>query len=327
MKHIVVEMGLDEFVVHPRGSFEKHIQLGEESAKELLSEQDSFINRPCPACESLNKRYAFEKFGYHYWQCKDCTTLYISPCPNEELLQKYFTNSPLSDFQKTEEFISSLKRLEPIWKWEIQTIEDLAYRVGENFEYADYGTRYSQRLDYFKKAHPKWNIGSIKPLGDIEYDIAKRGTSTPRFDIITNFGVAEHTFSLKEMLKSMWQLIKPGGYLRMGSRSASGFEIQLLWEKAKVYPLEHINLVSVEGIMHLVKETGFIVEELSTPGQLDLQIVERQQQPEQNLGLFRFLNYIFQHRGEDTRKSFQEFLQENLLSSHLQILCRKPEKS
>jgi hypothetical protein len=114
--------------------------------------------------------------------------------------------------------------------------------------------------------------------------------------------------------------------LRIGTRSASGFEIQLLWEEARVYPLEHINLVSVEGIRHLVEKAGFIIEELSTPGQLDLQIIERQLQSRQEFSLWRFLSYILQHRGENTKNSFQKFLQENLLSSHLQILCKKPEK-
>jgi hypothetical protein len=116
-----------------------------------------------------------------------------------------------------------------------------------------------------------------------------------------------------------------GGFLVVTARSGSGFDVQVLWENADVTPLEHLNLISVEGLQTALPRSGFEILEFSTPGQLDVQVVERLRK-ERGAVLPRFLEYLLSHRDALCHEKFQDFIQEQRLSSHLRLIARKSEK-
>jgi uncharacterized LabA/DUF88 family protein len=106
----------------------------------------------------------------------------------------------------------------------------------------------------------------------------------------------------------------------------SGFDLQTLWNQAEnVFPPDRLNVFSVEGLKALFARNGFECIEFSTPGILDLEIVDKAMEDHPEIRPPRFLEYVLRNRGVETRQSFQEFLQENLLSSYGRILIRKSE--
>jgi hypothetical protein len=109
------------------------------------------------------------------------------------------------------------------------------------------------------------------------------------------------------------------------ARSGSGFDVQVLWEHADVTPLEHLNLISVEGLERAIEHSGFEIVELSTPGQLDVQVVDRARK-ERGTVLPRFLDYLLAHRDALCHEKLQDFIQEQRLSSHMRLIARKSEK-
>lgn len=86
---------------------------------------------------------------------------------------------------------------------------------------------------------------------------------------------------------------------------------------------EHLNLLSIEGIKILLEGAGFRLLELSTPGQLDVELVLRATADDPTIPVPRFVRYFMENRGIETHADFQSFLQKNRLSSHVRIAAQK----
>jgi len=105
---------------------------------------------------------------------------------------------------------------------------------------------------------------------------------------------------------------------------SSGFDIKELGAHAKnLYPPDHLNVFSVKGIKSLIDQHGFECLEFSTPGILDVEIVARALKDDPKIPVSAFVKDLVLNQSEDVQRSFQEFLQVNLLSSYGRILIRK----
>ena len=82
----------------------------------------------------------------------------------------------------------------------------------------------------------------------------------------------------------------------------------------------HMNIFSTEGIVKLFEDLNFEIIELSTPGMLDLNILENNID---NIELPKFIKDIILNRDSLVKEAFQEFLQRGRLSSYLRLLARK----
>jgi hypothetical protein len=82
--------------------------------------------------------------------------------------------------------------------------------------------------------------------------------------------------------------------------------------------------MSVEGVEKLLTRNGFEMEELSTPGELDVDIVLNSIGENKEIELPRFIRQIVHSSNEELKKNFQKFLKENRLSSHIRAIARRP---
>ncbi|MBT5399566.1 hypothetical protein HOL24_03380 [bacterium] len=97
----------------------------------------------------------------------------------------------------------------------------------------------------------------------------------------------------------------------------------MLWEQSsQISPPHHINFNSIKGFEFLFQRAGFRDIQITTPGQLDVDIVKNfilnNPRP---ISCNRFIQTLIDH--ESTAKNFQKFLAENKLSSHAWILGKK----
>jgi len=142
-------------------------------------------------------------------------------------------------------------------------------------------------------------------------------------DVILLFDVIQRYTHPDVLLSSVYKALKPGGLLLLTCRSGVGFDIlTLAGESESIFPLDHISLPSPQGIKILLDNSKFEILELTTPGLLDVQLV-------QNAGEKIPVNQRFQRylmtRDEHVKERFQGFLQQNNLSSHLRVVAKKPE--
>ncbi len=340
LKYVVVDEPLSEAEVHPPESYRQLVELSVSSAAELKERRDV----DCPACGSSRRQLAFDKSGYTYWSCLGCTTLYASPRPTGALLDWYLRESPAARFRTRQDYRRPLKRrtlevasLQGEWVLELLDLgrgpRPLAGAV------ADLHTRFPEYLELLRRQGLE-SVITVDPLCPLPDSLTDDG-GLRRLDgltqladsecrILTAFNALEHLEEPAALARGAYRALAPGGLLALTTRSSSGLDIQVLWRRCPtIFPADHLNLLSVEGVRALLETAGFELLEVSTPGQLDVELVARvlDEHPdfESRSGTTRFLRYLLEHRGGEARTHLQHFLQQHLMSSHLRVIARKPE--
>jgi hypothetical protein len=72
-----------------------------------------------------------------------------------------------------------------------------------------------------------------------------------------------------------------------------------------------------------VERAGLELVELSTPGQLDLQLVKHASEQDPSIQLPSFVRHLIDHRDRLAHDDFQAFLQKHRLSSHVRVAAKK----
>ena len=110
------------------------------------------------------------------------------------------------------------------------------------------------------------------------------------------------------------------------TKTISGFDLQMLWDKTPyIFVPEHLNLLSIDGLNLLIERSGFGLIELSTPGQLDVELVQLAAKEDPSIKLPSFVSYLLNHRDAEAKEDFQEFLQKHRLSSHVRVAAVKKQ--
>lgn len=129
----------------------------------------------------------------------------------------------------------------------------------------------------------------------------------------------------EELLRRIYCGLEPGGLLFLTSLVASGFDLEVLGlQNLYLYPPDRANCFSLQGLQALLERTGFTLLEVSTPGVLDVEIVQAHRKEDPLLALSSFEQRIVQG-DEETRRAFQDFLQERGLSSFARLVARRSE--
>jgi hypothetical protein len=332
MKHVVVQGELHGTDIRPVTLLSKFRELSIEEAGDRFGDRAKLVEVDCPACRGARRRPAFEKNGFQYVQCEDCRSLYVSPRPAAGALEAYRRESKALEF-RAREFIQAtgkarrfhILRSHALWLGRLYDEAGNSQARG----YADLGTNYPMVFDEIAGLELFDALYCIEPLRGLEEACRQSGArieATPAGGLgaLSAFEQLEHQFSPGEMLARAHGLLATGGMLVFTTRTISGFDLQVLWEKVPyIYVPEHLNLLSVEGIGRLVEEAGFRLVELSTPGQLDVELTLQAMEEDATIVLPSFLEYLLRRRGRETLNDFQEFLQKNRLSSHVRVAAVK----
>jgi len=130
----------------------------------------------------------------------------------------------------------------------------------------------------------------------------------------------------KTLIEKVWRSLKPGGFVFTTNLVSSGYDVMVLGlENLYIYPPDRTNCFSLRGLEILIENAGFELIEKSTPGVLDLEIVQQHRQKNKSLVLSPFEELLTQ-ADEATQQSFQSFLQKSGLSSFARIAGRKNGK-
>jgi len=326
---------LDELDARPPQAFRPLVAACVRSAKQILEQGNGLVPlRECPACGADGLEEAFVKHGYGYRHCPKCWSLFASPRPSAEQLRWYLEDSPAAEYRRGERYVEEisprvreLARYRASWVRELVPSEyaDQPLIVVEPRSYAFPEQLYEQGYHRLVAVAPRVPAGD-GPLAksgiEVCADLSEPAGNSARVAAV--FDVLEYQRDPVGLLAEVYRALAPGGYLMLSTRSASGFDIQTLWEHSDVFPLEHVNLPSVEGIRELLGTIGYQVLEISTPGLLDLQIIRRVADEVGPSAIPRFLRYFLAKRNAGSADRLQEFLQSHRLSSHMRVLARKP---
>lgn len=125
------------------------------------------------------------------------------------------------------------------------------------------------------------------------------------------------------LLRGVARCLTEGGLVFITALVCSGFDMAVLGVRNfYLYPPDRTNCFSLDGLERLLADTGFTLLEVSTPGVLDLEIVQAHLRHDPAIPLSTFEGQILAADVE-THTTFQEFLQERRLSSFARIVGRK----
>ncbi|MCK4650917.1 class I SAM-dependent methyltransferase [Candidatus Babeliales bacterium] len=324
--------------IRPDNLMKESKRLRLKDLEDLLKNESRFIKVPCPACQLNDYSFLFRKEGFNFVGCNKCETIFINPRPTFDMFINFYETGeylkywnefifPVSEeFRRRSIFIPRAKKVfELVVKHKCKN--RIMLDVGAGF-----GTfcEEIEKLNLFDKViavEPSADLAKtcvLKDLNVIQKPVEKVEMDD-EVDVITNFELIEHLFSPKDFLFSCNKILKKDGLLILTTPNIKGFDMLVLGEKSDgiVAPV-HINYFNIDSLSLLLKSCGFKVLEVLTPGKLDAKIVrDKIINKELDVDKNPFFMYLFLEKWDDLGNSFQKFLSDNLLSSHLWIVAKK----
>ena len=115
----------------------------------------------------------------------------------------------------------------------------------------------------------------------------------------------------------------PNSLLIITCPNWKGFETQVLMEGSDTFDAEHLNYFSPSSIKLCLESLGLEVVKLFTPGEIDVDIVKSRIEKGSAIKEDRFIQYLTSQCDKETLDSFQGFLQNNNLSTHMWVAAKK----
>src|SRR3989344_1715578 len=328
---------LFEDKIRPDIFSKKQGELYKKDVRKLIKHKKEFIKMGCPACgKNIHKKWG-EKYSLNYVNCVNCNTVFINPRPTPKILSNYYKYSKNYVFWNKFIFPKSEKaRRENIFKPRVELIKNLCLKIGIDHDVlVEVGACFGIFCEEMKKTNLFKKIIAVEPTPDLAETCRKKGLETIEkriedvklnfsVDVIVSFEVIEHLFSPREFLVSCSSALKKGGIIMLSCPNIQGFDLITLKELSKTIDSEHLNYFNPDSLQYLLKKCGFKVIEVLTPGKLDAELVRKASLSGNfNIKNHPFLEKILINNWNELGGSFQKFLSDNLLSSHMLIVARK----
>lgn len=323
--------------IRPEALLNRYLELSASDAERCFAD---VVRQPipCVGCGGSQANHEFEKNGFAYSSCTACGSLFQSPRPTLAAFEAFYRDSVSSRYW-AEVFFPAVAeaRRERIFKPRAERLSSLCAQKNVQVDKViDVGAGYGILLDEWRALHPNASLLAIEPSSvlanecrakglDVIEDIAENVTGYQSYaDLVVCFEVLEHVYDPLAFVRTLVNLARPGGYVFISTLGVDGFDIQLLWEKSNsIFPPHHINFLSVAGFKLLFERAGLEEIDVTTPGVLDVNIVQNAVKKDQKiLHNQRFVRTLL--ASDATAAAFQRFLSDNLLSSHTWVLGRKP---
>lgn len=313
--------------------------------KEENEHKKYFVERVCPFCGE--KKYKNEeKFHNRYGvaRCRRCNSLYVNPCPTQEVLTDYYNNYSCNVmleevYQKRAEKEDSAildARLEIIMKY-ISKLEKDKIRILEvgcsNGSFLSKLRTYIEQsdiekeieyvgVDTNKNAIDSNKDNKITLFASTVEDFLQR--EEQRFDIVWHTELVEHIVDPFSLFKQFYTAMNETSYMIFTTPNDYSLEMkQLSYNVPRVlacniFPPMHLNAFSTVNVSHFAMRNGFCVEEITTPGFFDVEIFEM---PKEYLQTDLFEN--ISGKSEEEKEYLQRLIAEAGASSHLQCVLSK----
>lgn len=328
--------------IRPLELFNHYLELARRDCERFFAEHSHFVEVRCPACRCGETDEAFRKLGFRYVTCQDCGSLFVTPRPQLEMYLAYYREGESVKFWATDFFKQTAESrrqliVRPRASLVAQWAREVLGRQGDQGTFADVGSGYGLLLEEVAALGLFQKVIAIEPAPDLAAICRNKGFTVVermveycneeelQISFATAFEVLEHSYDPARFLQAVRDLLHPGGVFLLTTLTVSGFDIQVLWENSKsVYPPHHLNLISVEGMERLMARCGFDLAEVTTPGELDVDIIRNAVAENPNVILPRFVRQLVNNR-KDVGEKFQRFLKENRLSSHIRVVAVRPD--
>ncbi|MCM8530265.1 MAG: class I SAM-dependent methyltransferase [Lentisphaeraceae bacterium] len=307
----------------------------QKDANWLLTRSSDFIEVNCPACNSSESTFVFDKRGFKYLKCKQCETGYISPRPNAKLLSDFYEGSQAYGYLSRVLYPATKKNR---FKNLVIPRVDRLLSACEKYIYSrntliEVGAGSGVFCSEVQSREIFGRVIAVEPNLELADDCKELGLevkqsllediSDLQADVVASFEVIEHVFNPEYFLKSLLSLLSRGGIVYLTCPNFKGFDLTTLGPLSDQVDFEHLNYFHPKSIRLLAERVGYEVLDIETPGCLDAELVRKQMEIDDQLKDSNpFLSeLLFDNK---LKLEFQDFLKNNLLSSHMAVTLRKP---
>jgi len=340
MKHVVVTDDLREAAIRPRAFYHEYVRRLEIDARRFLAESRELRPHACPGCGGQDSAPAFAKLGFEYRRCATCRSLFVSPRPPAAALAQFVRSAGALDFWRRE-FSSETaqERTRGVFRPRARWIEaSLGSYTGAPGSLVDVQTKSVGLLQAIVDlgVFPRsWSVApqvaerevrAIAGVEVVETLDALVAAHAGEIGVVVAHECLERAPDPASFIAQIVRCLRPGGLLFATTLNASGFDIQVLGPRSRsLLPPLQLNVLTLEGLQRLLEGHGLELLELSTPGQLDTEIVRHALEEDAALALPPFASELVGYRDEAVHQAFQEFLQGARLSSHVRLAARRVE--
>lgn len=328
---------MKEHEIRPEALLNRYLELSAQDADRCFADAPR-SPLPCVACGGTQCTHQFNKHGFGYVRCADCGSLFQSPRPPLESFEAFYRQSASSVYWAEVFFpaVAEIRR-EKIFRPRAERLAALCVQRGVTIEnLIDVGAGFGIFLDEWRRRAPQTKALAVEPSASLAQECRSKGIEViedivenvaghdQSADLVTCFEVLEHVHDPLDFVRVLARLARPGGHVFLSTLGIDGFDLQTLWEQSsQISPPHHINFLSVRGFERLFRRAGLVDVSVSTPGQLDVDIVRNavKRAPALLEGQ-RFLQSLL--ADDEKAAEFQCFLTEQRMSSHVWVIGRKP---
>lgn len=315
-------------------SFEDEIyRLTEKDIEALCRRKDEFIELACPVCSDEKGQLNYTIIDLEYRKCQRCETIFLSPCPKNETILWYLENSKALAFWRDSMPEATVRsRKATIYKERHEYVLTKANKFetklksvldvgGGNGEFAE-SLAIDESIDRIVLVEPQpLSLNNNKI--DVYQSSFEDFQTNERYSIITLFEVIEHIVNPSKLLKKIHQLLANDGIFILSTPNFGGFETSVLQKTSRAAWFDHVVIYNVESIRKLLEKFGFEVLEIETPGKFDFSIVKEAYLKDQSRFKDDYALRFLMDNDKKYGEEFQNYLQNNKLSSHMRCIARK----
>ena len=262
---------MKEFDIRPKAILDKLLKQAEDEIEEFFGSA-KYESIKCPACNSSGEP-CFTKHTFNYELCPNCNSLYVSPRPDRNSFNAFYTNARSVQYFSTTFFKETANaRREKLWKPKAKLINEEIKKYDQSIDnIIDIGGGYGIFAEEIKIISDA-NVTVIEPNPDLANDCRNRDIQViEKFleqveisdlpvgkKIYTSFELFEHLHDPELFLKQMINLMQKGDMFIFTTLSGTGIDIQGLWEDSKaISPPFHLNFLNPYSIKLLLERVGF----------------------------------------------------------------------
>lgn len=324
---------MKEEEIRPKKIFEEFLDLAKKDSEAYFTAVERVVGA-CPACQAVAD-HAFDKHGFSYEECPHCKTLFVNPRPVSQAFTKYYTESLSSKFWASSFYKETAEaRREKLWKPKASLILDLLENyVSSDYALVDIGGGFGLFADEFRllsgKApiviEPNPNLAdacrdnSLQVVQKFLEDVAPEDLPNgPK--VFVSFELFEHLHDPSFFLGQLKKLMNSGDLFIFTTLSGTGVDVQALWQDSNsVTPPHHLNFLNPRSVKILLNRIGFENLSITTPGKLDIDIMDNNRQAIKD----RFWRVFIEKATNDEKEKWQEIIALSGWSSHMMVACRR----
>jgi hypothetical protein len=318
MRSIQTTYGFSLSAVKPLESLQAYRRFCISESRKVTTGSPAAPRETCPSCNAALKPFGSVE-GLDYVACPQCETFLLRSCARQEewtgLLQEV-TNHKRSPAA----FHSSMtvSRNENVYLPKLEWIQHTLRLQGIS----------RPRIVEFATP-PSVFFPLLADSGIFQEVLSLPENGTPKSadlkgscDAAVLLESLDRSADPQTLIGNVAGAMKKGGLLFVTALVSSGFDVAVLGlNNLYVYPPDRANCFSLRGLVTFLKNSGFVPVEISTPGVLDVEIVNAHVAHDPSISLSPFERRIVSAEPEK-REAFQTFLQENLMSSFARIVAR-----